>query len=858
MTIRISNNVVATVAGIFVVVSLFSNFMIYKEVSLPVKFTGKLSANSFLEICINAQPTLNVSHCPKNVTAYYWYFCQVNASDIAGDRLTFYDNSPIFVIDGSTGTILFSPDNSAKGNQLANVSVQDNVSCPNSMATQTLNFTVIPNYPPNITSYIPNVTEYPKFPKINISKVSSLNFSVAFFDTEHERVSWEWIVNSKVKNRTINATRNTSRYRFWNNYTFPGIYNISFRIWDIFNLTRMINWTLNVTNRNRPPRFTKPLPHETWYKNQIKAAFYLNDYASDPDLEDTMVFNVTYLTGLHKITATIYPQSNNFVVFSQPPEWMGAERVYFTVTDNWGGFDKSNNITLSVVEPPRDFFPSAAPSEGGFGGGAVRCIEQWFCDRWGRCLSNGTMYRTCVDLNNCYTAKKKPATSSQCEYIPQCYNGVQDNGEEGIDCGGRCPACATCYDRIKNQGEEAIDCGGPCTPCQAQPEVEVPKQIAAQPIAVEMIKEEFLGKGFAWSLLTMLVLLAAFVIARPIIVNTYRKIAEKAKLAGMLAISTEEQAMVLEKTMSNLDSTESEIDKTPLKQSIKRLSQITREFFKVLFSLNYEFTYEELRNEMAARKIDPELQTSILSFFKRISEIEYGGYELSQFELRSLLNELRRIVTSAAGLYQKQLKQKQYYDIASMKGSEVFDMIMGAVKAINSNDLDTSKQLYRSIIGAYKKLPDNEKKKVYTPIKRLYDEIQQMVKKRESPSAQRTAPKVMPKMKYFIALICLAGLFSLLYYNQSILGYVTLQKQNIEQPIGAVNCSNEITLKAGDTKSYRIDFQDFSYVRKVDWCNFNNDIIVCNPATKDKGNHAIVIVSEKQGYQSCVIKINVQ
>lgn len=58
-----------------------------------------------------------------------------------------------------------------------------------------------------------------------------------------------------------------------------------------------------------------------------------------------------------------------------------------------------------------------------------------------------------------------------------CYNGKQDNGERGIDCGGTCGSqcvtivtppepIATCYDGIKNQDETDIDCGGSnCAPC---------------------------------------------------------------------------------------------------------------------------------------------------------------------------------------------------------------------------------------------------------------------------------------------------------------------------------------------------------------------------------------------------------
>jgi hypothetical protein len=43
-----------------------------------------------------------------------------------------------------------------------------------------------------------------------------------------------------------------------------------------------------------------------------------------------------------------------------------------------------------------------------------------------------------------------------------CSDGIQNQGETGIDCGGPCAACATCTDGIQNHGETGVDCGGPC------------------------------------------------------------------------------------------------------------------------------------------------------------------------------------------------------------------------------------------------------------------------------------------------------------------------------------------------------------------------------------------------------------
>ncbi|HJW31303.1 MAG TPA: GEVED domain-containing protein [Saprospiraceae bacterium] len=52
---------------------------------------------------------------------------------------------------------------------------------------------------------------------------------------------------------------------------------------------------------------------------------------------------------------------------------------------------------------------------------------------------------------------------------PSCNDGIQNQGETGVDCGGPCIACATCSDGIQNQGETGIDCGGPCPACPPPP-----------------------------------------------------------------------------------------------------------------------------------------------------------------------------------------------------------------------------------------------------------------------------------------------------------------------------------------------------------------------------------------------------
>lgn len=49
---------------------------------------------------------------------------------------------------------------------------------------------------------------------------------------------------------------------------------------------------------------------------------------------------------------------------------------------------------------------------------------------------------------------------------PSCSDGILNQDEEKTDCGGTiCSACPTCSDGIQNQGERHTDCGGPCQAC---------------------------------------------------------------------------------------------------------------------------------------------------------------------------------------------------------------------------------------------------------------------------------------------------------------------------------------------------------------------------------------------------------
>jgi len=88
--------------------------------------------------------------------------------------------------------------------------------------------------------------------------------------------------------------------------------------------------------------------------------------------------------------------------------------------------------------------------KGGITGNVVgSCTERWVCDSWSNYDETGYRSRDCRDLNNCGTELNKPKESEYCQYIEYgCSNGVKDQNEIGIDCGGVCPSCLAIPQKI--------------------------------------------------------------------------------------------------------------------------------------------------------------------------------------------------------------------------------------------------------------------------------------------------------------------------------------------------------------------------------------------------------------------------
>jgi len=69
---------------------------------------------------------------------------------------------------------------------------------------------------------------------------------------------------------------------------------------------------------------------------------------------------------------------------------------------------------------------------------------------------------------------------------PSCYDGIKNQGEEDIDCGGPCLPCH-CFDGIQNFNETGVDCGGECPKCRKIKRI-VNRTVGNETIAVVLIE----------------------------------------------------------------------------------------------------------------------------------------------------------------------------------------------------------------------------------------------------------------------------------------------------------------------------------------------------------------------------------
>ena len=311
----------------------------------------------------------------------------------------------------------------------------------------------------------------------------------------------------------MNATANSS---------LIGVYNISLCVTDRkisnihpnislcgqdgSNITSCQNFSLTITDENRPPTIITyyPLSFSGNVLGATSIQFNISEYDPDGTLPDTY----WYVDGvLEEYDAG---SSSDYFTYSFGCGFSGNKTIRAEITDGLANDSLEWEMSVSEVDCPVSFALSAG---GGGGGGIPGCVPEWACDDWNVCQSVernleigiisgkdyrnvmnecskfqidnsscGTQIRNCFDINSCNFTLNMPDEFASCQFVtnPSCSDNLKNcHGgacELFIDCGGPCNQCPTCSDKRQNQGENGIDCGGPC-PWKCPEEIPLQKNI---------------------------------------------------------------------------------------------------------------------------------------------------------------------------------------------------------------------------------------------------------------------------------------------------------------------------------------------------------------------------------------------
>lgn len=311
------------------------------------------------------------------------------------------------------------------------------------------------------------------------------------------------------------------------------------------NSSTCINFSLTITSDNRPPNITSYWPLNLNFNAVGRVPFYMNVTAEDPD--GTIPDIYWYVDNQQ----TRYEPSSSFGQFyySFPCGVSGRHVIKVRATDGSADSLMEWNVTVQNV--------SCEQTTSG-GGGVVDktvCIPKWACGDWGLCRSvkeelekgliSGEEYRfakelceaggldenscgiqerICRDLNRCDALEKieirrclKTDRANCYDKIKNCHSG---SCELLVDCGGPCDPCPTCNDGIQNQGEKGVDCEGPC-PVECKPE----KPSLPQP-------------KYRYSLLLLIILLILYILNKTFRIIEKKTDAQKKIIMSVFLITT--------------------------------------------------------------------------------------------------------------------------------------------------------------------------------------------------------------------------------------------------------------------------------------------------------------------------------
>ena len=177
--------------------------------------------------------------------------------------------------------------------------------------------------------------------------------------------------------------------------------------------------------------------------------------------------------------------------------------------------------------------------------------------------------------------------------------------------------------------------------------------------------------------------------------------------------------------------------------SEKEVYDLVRSFFKKHLTIDYEFTHEELMNELKKVYLSPDLQEKVRNLFDDISKIEHTSKSFTREELEEILKDFEGVVEELIVSHYQQdrsffkkikdwlhktfsKKHKKLLDtyetvlVENERTLVKMNMLLDNAKRWSEIDLGKAKEAYQELMEIYNTLDMKKKKAYYEPVQALY------------------------------------------------------------------------------------------------------------------------------------------
>jgi len=562
--------------------------------------------------------------------------------------------------------------------------------------------------------------------------------------------------NSASGNYTYNSTFITGSVLF--NITQGGVINFTPDRSDIGNHTLGVyvyddsgcdnnmyyeEFELEIVNASHPPVLIANLTNQSIFVGNAYS-FFLNNYFLDPDggrLDYVSSYNGSYVS--------VIILNNSFTTIRGTA--CGDSLAYFVATDLDNETATSNTVKYTVYGCPQTTPSSGGSGGGGGGGGGGRisnCNPNWKCGRWGRCLPNGTQVLECRDYNGCDPDHYIENFYKNCTYVPEVYvcqeQWICSNWTECINdthtrvcfdnrsCGTNntkpaeienCFLDDSCANGIQDNDETGIDCGGSCKPC---PEKQSPAQIVKRNTGLILAV-----------LLTVLAVFGSTYMLRHKIKNWY--VSLKSKKHKRLYINLEQK----ERLMKSIEILQERIESASGKSSgnsfanssggsfqsvIPMIKQFSIDYFKELLGLENPTRDDIIKNLPVL--CNKNLEELIKGFYDAMLAVYLpaapAAIKIPKDRMQALIDEMRYNVfliseftdNDAAICPKVRLAPDNAFVVA-----QCYTQVSNILLALIFEEYSEAEKQYKALLEIYSKATIDEKKEVYGAILRVYNYI---------------------------------------------------------------------------------------------------------------------------------------